>query len=312
MIGALRVEHVERVSRVGEPIIAGREATGKSELHVVDVQGVGDDQVRLARHDGPVRQIVVVGVRVVEKAALLDHETPRVGTEPAGVPAERPGAGHARQALDRAPDVVTLDLLAHELVVDPLPAVAHDLVAGLDDRRRGLVVALERHRHREHADLDAVRGERAHEAPEADAASVFVHRLDLEVAHALERRQAHDFLQVGLGFPVPVQDRPLAAFLVVHDDLEGQARAAGPLRIRRLLPVSNQVTRIAHSEGGVAPHPQSEGASTAPSEGSPRSSCAGGAGARTRSSSRVAAHTLPMPVAPRLSPTSRAPNPAEA
>src|SRR5439155_24359364 len=36
LIGALRVEHVERVSRVGEPIIAGREATGKSELHVVD------------------------------------------------------------------------------------------------------------------------------------------------------------------------------------------------------------------------------------------------------------------------------------
>src|SRR5438093_1627878 len=89
----------------------------------------------------------------------------------------REGGGPARPPHE--PHVIALDLLADELIVDPLPAVAHDLVAGLDDRGRGLGVALERHGYGEDADLDAVRCERAHEAPEADAATILVHRLDL-------------------------------------------------------------------------------------------------------------------------------------
>src|SRR5437879_786397 len=118
-----------------------------------------------------------------------------------------------------------------------------------------------------------------------------IYRLDLEISHALERRQTDDLLQIRLGLGVPVQGGALAAFLVVHDDLQRQASAAGPLGIGRHLAVPDEVARVLSSGG----------ASTAPSDASPRSTCAGGAGARTRSLSPVRAHTRPMPVAPRLS-----------
>src|SRR5262249_9613793 len=198
-----------------------------------------------------------------------------VGAEPSRVPVERPADGHPRQALDRAPDVVALDLLADVLVVDPPPAVAHDLVAGLDDRRGGFGVALERGGHREDADLDAVRRERAHETPEADAAAVLVHRLDLQVPHTLERGQADDLLQVRLGLLDAMKDRPLAALLVVHDDLERELRSARPLRIRQLPAVADKVTRIASLRR------------------------AGGGGARTGLLAPLWAHMRPMPEAPR-------------
>ena len=41
-----------------------------------------------------------------------------------------------------------------------------------------------------------------------------------------------DFLEEGLGFGVAVQDRALAALLVVEDDLHREARAARPPRDR--------------------------------------------------------------------------------
>jgi hypothetical protein len=36
--------------------------------------------MRLAEHARPVRQFVVIGVRVVEETTFLDHEAPRVDT----------------------------------------------------------------------------------------------------------------------------------------------------------------------------------------------------------------------------------------
>src|SRR5207244_2775062 len=156
---------------------------------------------------------------------FLDDQAARVGTEAPRVPAERAAAGQACEALHGATHVRALDLLAHELIVDPAPAVAHDFVPGLDDGGGGVRGSLERHGHGEYADLDAVLGEDAHEAPESRAGPVLVHRLDLKVAHALQDRHAHDFLQARLGLAVAVQDRSLAAFFVVHHDLERETGA---------------------------------------------------------------------------------------
>src|SRR5438128_10513461 len=309
LVGALRIEDVEGVPYVSEPLVAGSEAAEQPELHVVVVEGVGNDEVGLAGHEGPVWQVVVVGVGVVEKSAFLDDQAARVGTEPARVPAERSAPGHAREALDGTSDMFALDLLADELVVDPAPAVAHDLVAGFHDRRGGLGVALERHRDGEDADLDAVLGERAHEAPEPGAASVLVHRLDLKIAHTPERRQADDFLQERLGLGVPVQHGALTTLLVVHDDLQGQPRAARPLRIGRRLAVPDEIARVLHSEGGCAPLPTG-GAGLRPALALPPPRI------RLRQQSRrskattrtlPAAHIRPIPVAPRLSVLSRDP-----
>src|SRR5437879_786396 len=87
-----------------------------------------------------------------------------------------------------------------------------------------------------------------------------IYRLDLEISHALERRQTDDLLQIRLGLGVPVQGGALAAFLVVHDDLQRQASAAGPLGIGRHLAVPDEVARVLSSGG----------ASTAPSDLSTR------------------------------------------
>src|SRR5439155_20727706 len=93
------------------------------------------------------------------------------------------------------PDVLALAGFAYDLVVDPAPAVAHYLVAGLDDRPSGLGVALEGHGDGKHADVDPQLDEEPQETPDADAAAVLVDRLDLEVPHAPERLAADHFLQ---------------------------------------------------------------------------------------------------------------------
>src|SRR5947199_13117 len=204
---ALRVEHVEGVAQVREEVVAGVEALRHAELHVVVVERVGNDEVWLAGHDDPVREIVVVGVRVVQEPALLDDEATGVGTQPSGVPAERPAAGGFRQALDRQTDVLALLVLTDELVINEAPAVAHHLVARLDERRGRRAVALERHADGEHADLDIALGEEPQEPPEPHAGPVLVHRLHLHVAHALERLHADDFMEERLREVVTLEER---------------------------------------------------------------------------------------------------------
>src|SRR5437763_538096 len=45
-VGALRIEDVEGVPNVGKPLVAGGEAAGQPELHVVVVEGVGNVRMR--------------------------------------------------------------------------------------------------------------------------------------------------------------------------------------------------------------------------------------------------------------------------
>ena len=102
--------------------------------------------------------------------------------------------------------MLPLHRLVHELVVDPSPAVARDLVARLDDGPGGGGMALEGHGHGEHADGDPPLGEDAEEPPEADPAPVLVHRLHLEVARPRQRRRPDHLAQEPLGLLVPVED----------------------------------------------------------------------------------------------------------
>src|SRR5262249_11515938 len=107
------------------------------------------------------------------------------------------------------------------------------------------------------------------------------------------------------------QERPLAALLVVHHDLQRQPRPTRPFRIRKLLAVADEVTRIAALEGRFAPLPTGgPSLRLGLALPLPRSNCAGGTGARTRALSRWAAHSRPVPGASRVSPTSRRPAPA--
>ena len=138
---AFRIEHVEGVLQVLVEVVTLVEALHLGEAHVVGVQRIGDHQVRLDRRGFrvPVGQVVIVGVRVVEEAAVLAHQTPSVGAGAAGVPAQRALAGEFRENTDGLEHVFTLLGLIHVLVVDPAITVAADFVAvgdhGLDDLR---------------------------------------------------------------------------------------------------------------------------------------------------------------------------------
>src|SRR5690606_32118720 len=98
------------------------------------------------------------------------------------VPAERALAGRALDALHGLADVFALLLFGELPVLDPAPAVAADVEAGLTDRRGGQRITLQRQRAAEYRERQPALAEEPREAPEADAAAVFEHALGGEVA----------------------------------------------------------------------------------------------------------------------------------
>ena len=85
------VEQVEAVAQKGKEILARAEHAA-AEFGIVGGQRIGYDQMRLLADPHPIGQFVIVGVAVVEKAAMLDDQPAGVfGRRIAAVPAE-PGS----------------------------------------------------------------------------------------------------------------------------------------------------------------------------------------------------------------------------
>ena len=258
---ALGVHDVEGVAQVLEELVAVREALRQREAHVVGVEGVGHDEVRHGvavglLHLGPERQVVAVVVRVVQEAAVVRHQAAGVGRVAAGVPAQRALAGETLDELHADLHVLALDLLGRVLVVDPAPAVAGDLVAELLERGGELGVALERHRHAEDGHRQAAALELAQEAPHAHARAVLVDALHRQVAVGVAggvEELGEELLAAGIA----VQHAVLAAFLVVEHELHRDAGAAGPVRVRRVAAVADEVAGVGRVRGhGRAPRDQ--------------------------------------------------------
>src|SRR5258708_2552000 len=92
----------------------------------------------------PIGQFVIVSVRVVEKAAVLDHETSRVDAwSIAAVPANRPLACGALQRSDRLRNLLSLLGLGKLEMLDPAPAMATNIETGLTDGYGSGGIALE-------------------------------------------------------------------------------------------------------------------------------------------------------------------------
>src|SRR5208282_6665873 len=129
----------------------------------------------------PIRQLVIVGITVVEESTLVDDQTPCVRAGGADVPPERTGSSKASDDLDGATDVLALDVDFDIVVIDPPPAVVHEVASGRRHRCRDWRVALQRH-------TDDVRGEwhaavlqQSEQTPCADGA-VLVGRFHIEVS----------------------------------------------------------------------------------------------------------------------------------
>src|SRR6266851_7432312 len=91
MTDTLAVQHVKAIPGIREKIFGSREHT-PTEFRVVDTKGVGHHQMRPVVDSDPVWQLIVIGIRVVEKATFLHQQTSRVDARAiATIPAERSG-----------------------------------------------------------------------------------------------------------------------------------------------------------------------------------------------------------------------------
>ena len=137
-----------------------------------------------------------------------------------------------------------LDLLRHELIVDPAIAVAGDLPIRCLHRLHRGGIAGQRHGDSEDRDRHLALGEKAVEAPESSAAAVFIDQFHVHVPHPRQRLGPDDLGQEGFGGGVAMENVVLAAFLVIDDELQGEPRFARPLRVRGQRPVAAHVPRI--------------------------------------------------------------------
>ncbi|EON20068.1 amidohydrolase [Cupriavidus sp. GA3-3] len=251
---AFLIQDVERILQVLEELFAGIEALRRGKAHVVGVERVRHHQVRLLLaagdfHLGPEGQVVAVVVRVVQEAAVLHHQAARVGAVAAGVPAQRQFAGQVLDDLHADAHVLALGGFVEALVVDPAPAVAGDLVAQFDKSAGQFRMALQRHRHAEDGQRQAALLELAQQAPDAGARAVFVDALHAHVAVGVGRG-ADDLGEELLGGGVAVQHAVFAAFFVVEDELQRNARTARPAGVRRPGAVTDEIAWIAGLEHG--------------------------------------------------------------
>ena len=233
-------------------MVGGVEALRPREAHVVGVERVGHDQLRhfrAARHFDvhPERQVVAVVVGVVQEAAIFGDQTTRVRTVAAGVPAERPLAGHAFDRFHAEAHVLRFLLRRHVLIVDPAIAVAGDLMAEFDECARHFRMPFDRHADAEHRQRQLALFELAQDAPHAGARAVFVDRLHAHVARRIGRR-ADDLRQELLRAGIAVQHAVFAAFFVVQDELHRDARAARPVGMQRVAAVADQIAWVVRIE----------------------------------------------------------------
>ncbi len=242
---ALGVQHVETVLQIGEEVIAGVEALRVDETHVVVVEAVGDDDLRRDRAVDPVWQVVGIRIRQIEKPAGLHDQRIGVDRRTAGVPADRPFPGRLRVDADRLGDAGALLVLRHVLVFDPFQSVAGDVPVRLVHRRDDLRIAGERGRHAEYGDTDTAFREHTPQSPEAGARAVFEHGFDVGMALSGPGLRPQHIGEERLGGRIAMENIVFAALLEIHHELDGDAGAIGPARVRRIAAIAAQVARVA-------------------------------------------------------------------
>ncbi|MCY1212596.1 hypothetical protein D9M72_243340 [compost metagenome] len=86
--------------------------------------------------------------------------------------------------------------------------------------------------------------EQVQQAPDTRAAAVLVEGFHAHVAHALQRLGGHHLGQEGFGFLVAMEHIALAAFFVVEDKGQGDAGLTRPVRVGRIVAVTDQVAWV--------------------------------------------------------------------
>ena len=94
-------------------------------------------------HSHPIRQLVIVGVAVIEKTAILDEKPASVFRwRITAIPAGRTLARRLADQVDSSGDLPPLLVFGEAGVVDPAIAVAPDVPVAGSDRRRCICLRL--------------------------------------------------------------------------------------------------------------------------------------------------------------------------
>ena len=210
-------------------------------------------------HFHPKGQVVAVVVGVVDKAAVVDHQAAGVGAVAPGVPTRTVHGVALAMALPGQPlndgqglfHVLALGGFVQVLVVDPAPAVAGDFMTQLMESGGQLRVALQGHGHAKHGDGPASALKLAQDAPHPHARAIFVNAFHAHVAVWVAGRVEH-FAQKLFAAGVAVQGGVFAAFFVVENKLHRHPGLAGPLGVRRVAAVADQVAGV--GPGAVVVH----------------------------------------------------------
>jgi hypothetical protein len=141
--------------------------------------------------------------------------------------------------------MIALEIFGDRLIVQPPVVVADEFVPlgkipAHDDR-----IALDRARDGEKRDLRVEPAEDLQKPPRADARAVFERGLDHRAAQPGKLRKT-DIVEHALRAGVPVHQRTFAAPLEIEVDVEGDAGAARPLRVRQRVGVADIVAIVLH------------------------------------------------------------------
>ncbi|MCY1180473.1 hypothetical protein D9M73_209190 [compost metagenome] len=138
----------------------------------------------------PIGQVIVVGVRAVEKTAFLTQQATGVLADPSCVPTDGAFAAGLFDHVEGETDMATLLIFRHVAIVQPTVAMPGNLVPGraerLADRRGEFQCPADG----EGGQRQASGAEQFQNAPHPCARSVFVHALDAQVRFPNTRRAA--------------------------------------------------------------------------------------------------------------------------
>ena len=237
-------EHVEGIPQIREELIAVTEALRIDEAHVIGIERIGDDQMRLLGSAHPIGQIVGIGIRGIEKAALVQNGLQGIDRISPRVPAERALAGCFGVDANRLGELSALVRLGHVLVIDPFETMAGDFPLRLAHGRNGLRISRQRGRDGENRHRHLSLGENAPKPPETCPRPIFVHGFHIQVALPGPGLRAENIGEECLRRGVTMERVTLPALLVVHHELHADARASRPARVGRIAAIAYEVARI--------------------------------------------------------------------
>src|SRR5712691_5135544 len=225
---ALSDELVEAHRQRVEEVARSREAGADEVAAVVVCLRVRDDEKRSCGGAHVVGKVVARAVGVVDEAALLDEQLPRVRARPgAAVPTEWTLAEDTLEGRDRAEDLLPLLVAREPPGLDPASTVSEQVVVTLAHPLRDAGVELERSGGRRDGDGNLRCVEDAREPPDAGAAAVVVVRLGAEIQVRRIDAGRGVFSPAVVAVVAP-PDRVLGAFLVDEHDVDDDVGAFGP------------------------------------------------------------------------------------